>query len=316
MRPDRLPYALPAPGEPTRVAFVGDPAAFGPHVLGAPAGGLIPTLVAPGDHDALRAADPHVVVALAPESFAPGALDAVAAPVLGVVAAPLQGPEHDPHPVYAANLEALRVLAPDSVDRVVLTDALSWESAATLGLPLWRAMPLPVDDRLYRAPRRTARPPRVVALGAATAHRDEVLDGLRREFALSRHAGPPGAEDLRAALDAADVALNVHAERWVMAFEPTLLVHLAAGHLVVTELLETLYGLEPGLDLLVVSDHYEMDLRVHQLFKTPEMYDRVRLRGHHKSRQFKASIIWPRVIGDLLADLAAFGTDRQRPATA
>jgi hypothetical protein len=46
------------------------------------------------------------------------------------------------------------------------------------------------------------------------------------------------------------------------------------------------------------------------------MYDRVRLRGHHKSRQFKASIIWPRVIGDLLADLSAFGRARRRRAAA
>jgi hypothetical protein len=43
----------------------------------------------------------------------------------------------------------------------------------------------------------------------------------------------------------------------------------------------------------------------------PDMHDRIRIRGHHKSRQFAASKLWPRVIGDLFADIAAFGTERQ-----
>ena len=46
----------------------------------------------------------------------------------------------------------------------------------------------------------------------------------------------------------------------------------------------------------------------------PDMHDRIRIRGHHKSRQFAASKLWPRVIGDLFADLAAFGTERQTRA--
>jgi hypothetical protein len=309
VRRDRLPYALPGPGEPVRVAFVGDPVALAPHVPSAPVSRLRVT-ADPGDAD--------VVVVLRPETVAPSTLDAIAAPVLGIVTEPLPRADREPHPAYDANLEALRALDPGRVDRLITTDANSWPAAAALGLPLWRAMPLPVDDRLYRAPRRTARPPRVAVLGAATPHRDAVLEGPKRDFgdALAHHAEPLSGAALDAALEGADAALNIHAERWIRAFEPSVLVHLAAGHLVITEVLEPLYGLEPGLDVVMVGDHYELDLRVHQLFKTPEMYDRVRLRGHHKSRQFKASIIWPRVIGDLLADLAAFGTARRRPTAA
>jgi hypothetical protein len=309
VRRDRLPYALPAPGEPVRVAFLGDPVALGPHLPSAPAPGLAltPDVV-----------DAHVVVALRPETLAPEALDAIAAPVLGLITEPLPRADREPHPAYDANLEALRALDPARVDRVITTDANSWDAAAALGLPLWRAMPLPVDDALYRAPRRTARPPRVAVLGASTPHRDAVLEGPKRDFAeaVVHHPEPLSGAALEAALDGADAALNVHAERWIRAFEPSVLLHLAAGHLVITEVLEPLYGLEPGLDVVMCGDHYELDLRVHQLFKTPEMYDRVRLRGHHKSRQFKASIIWPRVIGDLLADLSAFGTARRRRAAA
>jgi hypothetical protein len=285
----------------TRVAFVGDAATYGPHLLHAPAGGVAPTLVAPGDTDALRAADPDVVVAFRPETLPPDQLRATPAPVLGVITDPLPRADREPHPAYDAALDALRTLDPSSVDRLITTDANSWDAAAALGLPLWRAMPLPVDDRLYRAPRPTRRPPRVIALGAPTPHRDEVLAGPLRDFpdAIAR--------DITALHDA-DTALNIHAERWIRAFEPTVLVHLAAGHLVITEVLEPLYGLEPGLDVVMVGDHYELDLRVHQLFKTPAMYDRVRIRGHHKSRQFAASTVWPRVIADLHADLTAFAS--------
>ena len=45
VRRDGPPYALPADGAPIRVAFVGHPSYFAPHVLSRPAGGIVPTLI-------------------------------------------------------------------------------------------------------------------------------------------------------------------------------------------------------------------------------------------------------------------------------
>ena len=313
MRSDDLPYAPPAAGAALRVAFVGHPSYFAPHVLSAPAGGIVPTFVAFRGRDddvdvlraALRAADPHAIVAFRPEALPAGALAGIAAPVLGVVTEPLPRADREPHPNYSYNLEELGRIDRSNVDRVILTDANGWDAAAPL-VPLWRAMPLPVDDRLYRAPRPTGRPPRTIFVGHSTLHREESLIGLKHEFDLPHYAHALIGPELEEVLEGADVGLNVHGERWVRAFESFVLVHLAAGHLVITEVLEPLYGLEPGLDVVQVGDRYELDLRVHQLHQTPDMYDRVRIRGHHKSRQFAASKVWPRVIGDLLADLSVF----------
>jgi hypothetical protein len=303
------------------VAFVGHPSYFAPHVLSAPAGGLVPTFVPFRGRDddaealraALRAADPHVVVAFRPEALPAGALHDVEAPVLGVITEPLPRADRKPHPNYDYNLAELARIDAANVDRVITTDANSWDAAAPL-VPLWRAMPLPVDDRLYRAPRPTGRPPRTIFVGHSTQHREESLIGLKHDFDLPHYAHALIGPELEEVLEGADAALNIHGERWVRAFESFVLVHLAAGHLVITEVLEPLYGLEPGLDVVQVGDRYELDLRVHQLHQTPDMYDRVRIRGHHKSRQFAASKVWPRVIGDLLDDLRAFGTERPRAA--
>jgi hypothetical protein len=54
---------------------------------------------------------------------------------------------------------------------------------------------------------------------------------------------------------------------------------------------------------------------LYQLKRRPDTFERVRHRGRAKADDYRASRIWPRVIGDLLADLHAFGSDRA-PAAA
>ena len=201
-----------------------------------------------------------------------------------------------------------------NVDRVICFDANSWDAAAPL-VPLWRAMPLPVDDRLYHAPAPSQRPPRIIFVGYSTMHREQSLIGLKHEFDLPHYAHALMGEELRAVLATADVALNVHGEEGLPTFENRVLLHLAAGSLVITEALEPPYGLEPNIDVLQVLDRDELGLRVRQLHAMPDLHDRIRIRGHHTSRRFAASQVWPRVIADLFADLRAFGTDR-RPGAA
>jgi hypothetical protein len=315
-----LPYALPQPGVPVRVAFVGQRTYFETCALSAPAGGLHPAFIdfrggaetAPM-LDALARFDPHVVIAFRPEILPPGVMDAIAAPVLGFLTEPLprNADGHTaPHQNLTYNLAELRKVDPNNIDRAITFDPLSWDAAAGL-VPLWRAMPLPVDDRLYRAPTPSQHPPRIIFIGYSTMHRERSLVGLKHELDLPHYAHALMGDGLRDVLWSADVGLNVHGDEWVRSFENRVLLHLAAGSLVITEVLEPLFGLEPGLDVLQVADRHELSLRVHQLMQMPDMHDRIRIRGHHKSRQFAASKVWPRVIGDLFADLRAFGTHRR-----
>jgi hypothetical protein len=311
-----LPYPLPDRGAPVRVAFVGQRTYFEACAMAAPARGVIPSFVdfrggaqiAPL-LDALARIDPHVVVAFRPEILPPGAMASVRAPVVGFLTEPLPRPGRDNHPNLGYNLDELRKADRGNVDRVINFDPYGWDAAAEL-LPLWRSMPLPVDDRLYRTPRPSRRPPQVIFIGYSTMHREQSLLGLKHEFDLRHYAHALMGQELREVLAGADAGINLHGERWVHSFENRVLLHLAAGHLVFTEKLEPPYGLEPGIDVLEVDDPDELDLRVHQLQQMPDMYDRVRIRGHHKSRQFRASEVWPRVISDLFDDLVAFGTAR------
>jgi hypothetical protein len=311
-----LPYALPPEGAPLRVAFVGQRTYFEACSMAAPAGGVQPMFIdfrggaetAPL-LDALDRFKPHAVVAFRPEIFPPGTFASVQAPVVGFLTEPLPRKGRPSHENLDYNLEELRKADPQNVDRVICFDSLGWEVADEL-LPVWRCMPLPVADSIYRSPTPSHHPPRAVFIGYSTMHRETALLGLKHQFDLPHYAHALMGDELREVLDAADIGINLHGARWLITFENRVLLHLAAGHLVLTEPLDPVYGLEPGLDYVEVEDKYELDLRMHQLLQRPDSYDRVRIRGHHKSRQFRASLVWPRVIGDLIADVAAFGTDR------
>jgi hypothetical protein len=317
-----LPYPLPPDGAPIRLAFVGQRTYFEQTAMAEPTAGVQPRFV---DYrsgadpapmlDELAAFDPHAVVCFRPESLPAGALADVRAPVAGVLTEPLPRAGRTSHPDLDYNLAELRRADRDNVDRVICVDALGWEAASEL-LPTWRCMPLPVADWAYRAPQPSQHPPRMVFIGHSSIHRETALVGLKHEFDLVHYAHALMGEDLRHVLEQADVGLVVHGGEWLVHFESQVLLHLAAGHLVISEPLEPTYGLEPGLDYVEVANRYELDLRVHQLHQRPDAYDRVRIRGHHKSRQHRASHVWPRLVRDLFEDLATFGTERRVVAAA
>jgi hypothetical protein len=299
-----------------RVAFVGQRTFFAAHALHAPAAGLDPAFVdvrVGEDPAAARARldelAPGVVVAFRPDAIPAGTLDGLdpeRTRVVGVVTEPLPGGDRPPHPNLEYNQAELARASATRFDQLVVTDARSAATAAELlGAPA-RTLPLPVDDRLYAAPRAAAVPrrraPRVIFLGYSTLHREETLIGLKHEFDLPHYAYGLLDDDLAEVLHGADAGLVVGGEAGLGVFEDTMMVHLAAGHLVIAEALPgPRYGLRPGHDYLEVADRDELRLRVAQLHRAPDAYDRVRIQGHHASLPFAASRVWPRVIADVLA---------------
>jgi hypothetical protein len=310
------PYPPPPEGAPLRVAFVGQRTYYEQHVMEGPANGVVPLFLdhrdgAPFDATLaeLERFAPHAVVVLRPETVPPGALRDVAVPVLGVVTATLPRAGRSSHPELDYNLAELSRADRDDFDRVICVDPLGFATASTL-LPTWRSLPLPVADSLYRAPTPARHPPKMVYIGHPSTHREDTLLDIKHKFDLPHYAHGLMGDELRAVLAATDVAIALHNDRWLVAFESGVLLHLAAGHLVLSEPLDPTYGLDPGIHYIEFGDKYMLDLRIHQLRDAPDVYERVRIRGHHFSRQFRASAVWPRVIGDLLADVSAFGTDR------
>ncbi len=117
------------------------------------------------------------------------------------------------------------------------------------------------------------------------------------------------AERLDALMREHDVGINLHNEPYP-SFENRVSLHLAAGHLVLSEQLDPTHGLEPGLDFIETTDPDQLHAALALLQRSPNAHHRVRVRGRMKAESFRASRVYPRLVHDLLVDLRAFGSER------
>ena len=299
-----------------KVAFVGRSVEHRPWTLSAPAGDVVPVFAdvrattPPQDLlDRLRAEAPDVVVVLAPDlvpAGLPGEVDALTVAVVSEeVPAFYELDVWHAEPDVDALLErtAIPALPLGDYDRVVATDPLL---ARASSIRVWRSAPLPVDDALFAAelPSTPALAPLFV--GASTVYREQWLVDAKHHYELSHYAYGLEGDALREVLAAHDVGVVVRREEGLAAFPPTAGLHLAAGHLLVTEPLRPPRGLEPGLDHLTVAHKGELMHVLYQCAKRPEAFDYVRRRGRIRAEELRASRVWPRLVADLRADVAAF----------
>jgi hypothetical protein len=299
----------------TRVAFVGQATFFAACAQHVPAGGIEPAFVdhrGGGDSGTLRRnldrLDPDVVVVFRPETVAPGTLNGLRATTLGYNTEPLpRTPE--PHDDLAFRLTELATTDAGQYDRIITFDPLSARVAATV-VPIWRGLPLPVDDRFYAPLGGRAEfahhPPRIAFVAWSTPYRERFLIDVKHHFDLLHVAGGLHGDQLRTFLDRVDVALNVHGFEYPT-FENRVCLHLAAGHLVLSQPLSPTHGLEPDIDFLQFESPGSLIQIIRSLHAQPDLHRAVRLRGRRKAELFRASRVWPRVIRDLQADVAAFG---------
>jgi hypothetical protein len=287
------PYPGPPGDGPLRLAFVGRLAVFAPAALESD-DERVRTLFVDhrrgGDPAETRAAldafAPHAVVVFRPGAVAPGAFAGLRAPVLGVVTQPAEVP------------------ASDDADRVMALSPCRLPGA-------WRSMPTPVADRFFRPVRRVHGVPRMLFLGPPTAHRERYLLDVKHRFDCLHPVFGLNAGELERLLDAHHIAFNLDGEP---GFADRVPLHLAAGHLLITEPLGPGYGLESGLDHLEVSHPEELLQAAATARAYPDAYHRMRVRGRQKAERLRASRVWPALVRDLLLDLRAFGTHRSAAA--
>ena len=230
---------------------------------------------------------PHVVVALAPDVLPEGALAGLRAATLAVVAADASAPEGD------------------AFDRVLRTPGPPGPETGGG----WRSRPLPIDDGLYAAVRRSRRPPRALFAGRSTEHREWVLAPANHEHDVVHYAHGLTGTAFAEVLAATDIGIALHPGP-VHGFPSQALAHLAAGQLLLAERLAPACGLEPGIDFLQIDSRDGLVAMLHQLRLRPDAYERVRVRGRLKAEGHRASRVWPRVVADLLHDIRVFGTSR------
>jgi hypothetical protein len=269
---DRYPYPLPPLGAPLRVAFLGSASTSGASALHEPANGLEPRFFDLRTRPALADFAPHVVVALEP--LAPGTLDGVEAARLAVGAGAAPG-----------------------FDRVLGTPGATG---------VWRTRPLPVDDRLFGEVTPSRRPPRTLVVGRSTEHREWILTPAKHDHDVVHYTHGLTGDALRDQLRQADVGVALTPEPG-HGFPSAALLHLAAGHLLLTERLNPACGLEPGIDFLQLNSRDDLLTILMQLRLHPDAYERVRIRGRLKAEEHRASKVWPRLVHDLVHDLRVFG---------
>lgn len=309
-----------------RACFVGQREYFEQCALLEPAGGVEPFFVdhrGGADPSPVRVAlddlRPDVVLVFRPETLPPGFLCGVDALTLGFNTEPIpRDARGEVHPEQAFRMSELAQTDASQFDRLITFDPMGAATAASMGLPVWRSVPLPVADHLFAAELRDpARPPRIAFVGYSTEHREQWLTPVKHDFdvlhvvtGLRIAAGLEGSTT-RELWGTLDVGINLHVGPFP-SFENRVCLHLAAGHLVVSEPLDPPHGLEPGVDYVQVRSPAVLKRVIAALHSDPDAFRAIRIRGHVKAEAFRASRVFPRLFADLVADVRAFGSARVR----
>jgi hypothetical protein len=310
------PYPTPPAGGQLRLAFVGQSTYFRACALDEHSRRLETRFVefrAERDAERMRATldgfAPHAVVVFRPEIVPAGTFADLRVPVVGFLTEPItRSNGNGRHWDLEARRRDMRALDRDNVDRIVSFDPLIVDTADEF-MEVWRSLPIPVADRLYRPVRPIEGVPRMLFVGRSTMHRERWLLDVKHRFDCLHVAFGIEVEELERLLDTHQITFNVHNEPYPT-FENRVLLHLAAGHLVISEPLSPTHGLERGLDYVEVSFPEELTHIASTARTFPDAFLRVRVRGRQKAEQYRASRVWPALARDLFRDLAARGTDR------
>lgn len=309
----------PVPDPELRVAFVGQSTFFRACVPPERTDALTTTFIEfrqDVDPRPMRAAvdafAPDVVVVFRPEIVPAGILHDVRAPIVGFLTEPMPRREAGgaAHPDLVKRARDLEALDPGNVDRIVSFDPLIVGAADPI-MPVWRSLPIPVADRLFRPPATIEGAPQLLFVGRSTPHRETFLTPAKREFDLLHLAFGAGVDELDRLMATHQVGINLHNEPYP-SFENRVCLHLAAGHLVVSEPLSPSHGLEPGVDHVEVRTPDELVAALRQLVADPAAYRALQVAGRHKAEDYRASTAFARLARDLIIDVRARGS--QRPA--
>jgi hypothetical protein len=319
-----MPYSPPPEGAPLRLAFVGQQTYFRACALDEDSARVKTTFIeyrAGRDPELMRsqlaAFAPHAVVVFRPETVPAGLLADVPAAILGFLTEPISR-ETTGSGARHWDLESRRRdmagLDRANVDRIVSFDPLIVPTADEF-MEVWRSLPIPVADRLYRPVRRINGMPRMLFVGRSTVHRERFLMDVKHRFDCLHVAFGIQVEELETLLDRHQITFNVHNEPYP-SFENRVLLHLAAGHLVISEPLSPTHGLEPGFDYVEIRHPEDLLAVATEARAFPDAFHRIRVRGRQKAELVRASRVWPALVRDLFADIEAFGTHRTAGAPA
>ncbi len=195
-------------------------------------------------------------------------------------------------------LASARTVDPSNFNKFIVFDPQIADTVSQF-VPVWRSMPLPVDDIYFQdVPSKPNVPPRIGFFGRPTLHRDLMLGPSLHAFDVRYIAHGVFGDDLREMAFKLDVAINLHNERYPN-FENRVSLHLAAGNLVISEPLDPTHGLESGVDFFEVMTPKELYIVLEELVNYPDSFNMMRRRGRQKAEYFRASSVYERLIAEL-----------------
>ena len=301
---------------PRRLAFVGQRLYFAGCALSASIDGYEAAFIDFREGDdaermvaALRSVQPDVAFVFKPEIVPTALLSDLPFFTVGYATEPLPSLTPVEHPDLVRRRENLSRLDRHNFDRIIVYNPGITDSLEEV-VPVWRCIPLPVDDIYYRNVQPVHRRPRAVFVGRSTEHREELLARAKHLHDVVHIAHGAGPDDLHRIADSYDIGINLHSEPYPN-FENRVCFHLAAGHLVLSESLTPTMGLEPGIDFIEVGSSAELALRMSELIRSPDIHYRVRVRGRDKAELFRSSRVYPALVDDLMRDIATFGSERE-----
>jgi hypothetical protein len=309
-----VPTDAAAGAPPLLIAFVGQSVFFRQCALERPAGGLEPVFLdfrsgAPPEPllAELLERDPDVVLVFRPEIIPDGLFQAVRALTIGYLTEPLPR-GRDSHDDLRGRMKWLRKIDPSNFDRIISFDPLIAESASSV-VQVWHSLPIPVSDTIYMNVRPRAEPPRILFIGRSTEHREQLLEPIKRAYPLVHIGHGLFGEALIRFFGGADVQLNLHNNPYPT-FENRVCLALAAGHLVISEPLSPENGLEAGKHYLTVETPERLLELVDELARDSAVYADVQHAGRALAERFRASEVYPQLVGQARDDVAMNGGRR------
>jgi hypothetical protein len=260
--------------------------------------------------DKLEALDPDVVLVFRPEIIPARLFAGLRALTIGYLTEPLPRGAGDDHPDLATRMWWLKQVDVENFDRIVSFDPLIAKTAESV-LPVWRSLPIPVADSVFMDVHERGRPPRLLFVGRSTDHREHLLAPVKRAHSIVHVGHGLFGEPLMRFLRTSDVQLNLHNHPYPT-FENRVCIALAAGHLVISETLSPDHGLRAGVDFLEANSPEELLDLADRLAEKADAFIGVQNSGRSQAERFRASLVYPQLVREALADVAEHGSTRGR----
>lgn len=313
------------PARPHRIAFVGQQTYFHACALHADDEHFVTACIdhrAGRDNALLRARvdafAPDTVVLWRPETVEPGTFADLPAQVLGFLTEPIsrEASGRGRHWDLESRRRDLLEMDTGNVDRLVSFDPMIVPVAEeACGMAVWRSLPIPVADHLFGAVTEPApgRPPRMIFVGRSTVHREQWLMAAKHRFDVLHVAFGIQEDELARLLRRHQVTFNVHNEPYP-SFENRVFLHLAAGHLVISEQLDPRHGLVPGSDYIEAQSPQALLDAAQSAHDDIASVRAIRESGRAKAEAVRATVVWPELAQAMAADIAARGSHRSATA--